>query len=450
MKLPSELCLYLLILSIILIPSMKQGSSISTTPLFVLGGSQGSEEGTQFVEPEGVAFSEEGLIFCSDVDNDRIQVYFSNGTYSHNITGFQWVNGVAIGPDGLVRAVDMNNRSVRTFYQNGTFLYQFGEVGTGDGQFQEPQGIGIDQNTGELYVSDSIENTIQKFTSEGVFLLKFGGAYLDGPESILITNELVYVCSETTGTIEVFDTEGLHKSSFGLGEFTDDPEGITVDPLGHILVNNEGKGLISIFDPNGTHIIDWGVGTGSGVGEPNYADGLAYDYYRHRLAVADQGNYRVLVFDWYDALVELGLFADSTAPVIDPQMGTISFKPGDRRILTWTISDEGLSGNYSLVFNSNDLGLVVFQEGYWKSNIPISITLPMWMAEETLTYQFVVFDRAGNSATDSGDLIVQYETVESSTTSDTSISSTPLTSPFVFISSLGALLIISTLWKKRK
>jgi len=82
MKPHTKLFLLLLIVSIILIPRLEQGSSLSTTPLFVLGGSQGSEEGTQFVEPEGVAFSEEGMIFCSDVDNDRIQVYFSNGTSS--------------------------------------------------------------------------------------------------------------------------------------------------------------------------------------------------------------------------------------------------------------------------------------------------------------------------------------------------------------------------------
>jgi len=221
--------------------------SVSTAPIVILGGSQGIGVGIQFNEPDAVAISSEGMIFAGDTLNLRIQVYFANGTYSHNITDFasvmnNEVQGIAIDPEGYLRVVELMTQKIKKFDQNGTFISQFGETGSGDGQFQEPQGIAIDSSTGEIYVVDTSLNRVQKFTSEGVFLDEFGSSHLSAPESIVLAHDKVYVCSETgstSSTIEVFTKTGTHQKSFGLGEFTDDPEGITVDPLGHILVNNE-------------------------------------------------------------------------------------------------------------------------------------------------------------------------------------------------------------------
>jgi len=56
---------------------------------------------------------------------------------------------------------------------SGTFVSKFGSNGTGDGQFQSPQGIAID-SSGNIYVADKNNNRIQKFNSSGVFQSKFG------------------------------------------------------------------------------------------------------------------------------------------------------------------------------------------------------------------------------------------------------------------------------------
>jgi DNA-binding beta-propeller fold protein YncE len=431
------------LLSIILHSIPVKGTS--TTPLFVFGGSNGSDPGTQFTEPDGIAISSNGSFFCSDTYNYRIQVYLADGTYSHNITGFQHVQGIAIGPDGYVYAVDLLNHSVKKFTQSGDFITKFGSVGTGDGQFQEAQGIGIDANTGEIYVSDSVENRVQKFSSGGEFLLKFGSGYLDGPECILIHNELVYVCSESTGTIEVFDTNGDHEFSFGSGMFPDDPEGIIVDPLGNILVNNEGKGKISIFHPNGTHISDWGAGSGSGVGQMNSADGLAYDYSRHRLAVADQENFRILVFDWYEALVEVGLLVDDTPPSIDITGNiTIIIDDASGRVLSWIISDMGLSGNYSLKINETWF----IEKGFWQPDVPIQYQLGTFTEETTLFYELTVFDKAGNSAVGTGYILIRENpTFWISSSSTTTSKATNFTSGLLILSCFLFLILIR---RKRK
>ena len=45
----------------------------------------------------------------------------------------------------------------------GTFITRWGSKGMGDGQFQSPNGIATD-SAGNVYVSDSNHNRIQKFS----------------------------------------------------------------------------------------------------------------------------------------------------------------------------------------------------------------------------------------------------------------------------------------------
>ena len=49
------------------------------------------------------------------------------------------------------------------------FLLRWGVMGTGNGQFQRPRGIAVDA-AGDVYVVDSQNARVQKFTSDGDFL----------------------------------------------------------------------------------------------------------------------------------------------------------------------------------------------------------------------------------------------------------------------------------------
>ena len=53
------------------------------------------------------------------------------------------------------------------------FLTKWGTSGSGDGQFKYPYGIAV-ASDGNVYVGDTLNNRIQKFTSDGAFVTKWG------------------------------------------------------------------------------------------------------------------------------------------------------------------------------------------------------------------------------------------------------------------------------------
>ena len=56
----------------------------------------------------------------------------------------------------------------------------FGSYGTAAKQFIEPNGIAVDQESGDVFILDSNNHRVEKFTREGAFLLAWGWGVADG------------------------------------------------------------------------------------------------------------------------------------------------------------------------------------------------------------------------------------------------------------------------------
>jgi len=86
---------------------------------------------------------------------------------------FQPTN-IALGPDKHLYISDTGNFRVQKFTQDGEFVRSFGAgVGTAPGDFARPKGVAVDR-MGRLYVVDAAFETVQLFNSEGDLLLYFG------------------------------------------------------------------------------------------------------------------------------------------------------------------------------------------------------------------------------------------------------------------------------------
>src|SRR5439155_23590105 len=75
---------------------------------------------------------------------------------------FNAPDGVATDGSGNVYVVDTFNNRIQKFSSTGTFLTTWGSSGTGNGQFNAPYGVTVD-GSGNVYVADTDNNRMQKF-----------------------------------------------------------------------------------------------------------------------------------------------------------------------------------------------------------------------------------------------------------------------------------------------
>jgi tripartite motif-containing protein 71 len=76
-------------------------------------------------------------------------------------------NSVAVDSSGNVYVADTNNHRIQKFTSTGQFITEWGSYGTADGQFNRTGGLATDSS-----VTDSNNNNVQKFNSTGQFITK--------------------------------------------------------------------------------------------------------------------------------------------------------------------------------------------------------------------------------------------------------------------------------------
>ena len=89
---------------------------------------------------------------------------------------FQYPNALAIHPCGEVFVVDSDAHSIYIFTADLTLCRTFGGKGKAHGYFDQPHSIAFD-SAGSAYVSDSMNDRIQKFSTSEEGLLQFEAVF---------------------------------------------------------------------------------------------------------------------------------------------------------------------------------------------------------------------------------------------------------------------------------
>jgi streptogramin lyase len=218
---------------------------VVTTPVGSVGIS-GSADGTgsaaQFYNPFGVAVDNNGNVYVADSGNSTIREISPSGVVttlagsagnpgSADGTGsnaqFSFPESVAVDASGNVYVADTDNDAIRQIAPGGvvtTLAGSVGSPGSADGtgnvaQFYNPVGVAVDNN-GNVYVTDTGNNTIRMFSPGGVVTTLAGRAgssgSADGVKSVLF-NMPAGVAVDTNGNLYVADTynETIRKITLG-------------------------------------------------------------------------------------------------------------------------------------------------------------------------------------------------------------------------------------------
>jgi len=172
-----------------------------------------------------------------------------------------------VGADGSLYILDTGNHRVLHTSPEGELLNSWGEFGSQEsggalpGTFNEPWGIAISPQ-GDLFIADTWNHRIQKFSPEGEFLLSWGQfgqrespTSFWGPRDVAVDeNGHVYVADTGNKRIVIFDTEGQFIAEFGEvgyadGQF-DEPSGLALDSTGNLYVADTWNQRIQVFSPD--------------------------------------------------------------------------------------------------------------------------------------------------------------------------------------------------------
>ncbi len=229
---------------------------------------------------------------------------FKWGSAGYGDGQFSAPDGIAIDSSGNVYVADTGNHRIQKFTSSGQFITKWGSLGNSDGQFYSPHGVAVD-SSGNVYVVDTSNHRIQKFTSSGQFITKWGSfgdadGQFNNPYDLAVDSSgNVYVADTYSHRVQKFTENGAFLAKWGSAGYGDGqlnyPQGIAVDSSGSVYVSDYATShRVQKFSDNGTFLIKWGS-EGSGDGQFFDPRGLAVDR-SDNVYVVDWGNGRIQKF----------------------------------------------------------------------------------------------------------------------------------------------------------
>ncbi|MFA6094639.1 MAG: peptidoglycan-binding protein [Candidatus Paceibacterota bacterium] len=223
---------------------------------FVLSfGGIGTADG-QFTYPNAIAIDSTDHVYISDYNAHRVQKFSSDGVFimkwGENGTGngqFYFPTDLALDSSGNFFVVDRGNDRVQKFDSSGNFVSQFST--NGDQLSSYPDRMVIDSQDNIYITDDSIYNiVIKKFDKDGNFIANIGtegGTVSDGVFADAYTRDLaldasgdLIVTDYGNNRIQRITTDGVYVDKFGgYNTWVREPTSVTVNGDGHVFVTSK-------------------------------------------------------------------------------------------------------------------------------------------------------------------------------------------------------------------
>ena len=247
-----------------------------------------------------------GFVYIVDADNHRVQRWNTALTYSSEFGAEGTGDGEFQTPDGLtenqgtVIVTDLSPPRAQTFTGAGVFQAHFGDPRPGT--IQVPSGIAA--GPGGVYVTDQ-QDRVLVFDNQGGFIKRFGGSggaagNLSRPAGIAAgADGNVYVADQGNDRVQRFSSTGEALSAWGStgaaqGQF-DSPIDVAVGRAGSVYVVDASNQRIQRFSAIGGFEGTWGA-PGEAPGQFSFPSGIATDP-DGNVYVADSSNHRIQKFD---------------------------------------------------------------------------------------------------------------------------------------------------------
>jgi DNA-binding beta-propeller fold protein YncE len=226
-----------------------------------------------------------------------------------------------------------------------------GGAGAAPGQFASPRGLALDRS-GAVYVADTGNDRIQKFSSSGNLLASFAGSgagagRFDAPAGVAVRSDgsIVVAAGER---LVVLDPAGQFDRELSVADLPSPTwVDVAIDRDDALYALDAASGRVARFAPDGS-AVTFG-GRGSGEGQLQDPSGLAVR--DGTIVVADAGNARIQLFDGEGTFLEgwpvtewEGLAAPEADVAIDDGGTVWASSPATDEILVYR-PDNTLAGN---------------------------------------------------------------------------------------------------------
>jgi DNA-binding beta-propeller fold protein YncE len=270
-------------------------------------GLDGSGTSPQVLQrPSALAGDDAGRLYVADVSRQAVFVFdekagelllWENADAARR---FVAPSGIAIAADA-VYVTDAELGAVFVLSPQGE-----PQRAIGKGKLTRPTGIARDAATGRLFVADTYAHDVKVFDAQGALLATHGArgngdGQFNYPSHLALNNGELYVTDTMNSRIQVLRaTDGAYQRQFGargltLGNLVR-PKGVSVDGEGNVYVIESYFDSLLVFSPRGEFLMPIG-GTGKATGRFYLPSGVWVDG-KNRVHIADMFNGRVVLFQF--------------------------------------------------------------------------------------------------------------------------------------------------------